>query len=92
MNADSGAVIATLPIGEGTDFASFDPVRHLAFSSNRDGTLSVISEISPDQIEVVAPYQNQNRRTHDGTRSKEWPNLSGDGGYDDGQSSSSKRS
>ena len=25
MNADNGAVIATLPIGEGTDFASFDP-------------------------------------------------------------------
>ena len=36
MNADSGAVIATLPIGEGTDFASFDAVRNLAFSSNRD--------------------------------------------------------
>ena len=25
MNADNGAVMATLPIGEGTDFASFDP-------------------------------------------------------------------
>ena len=35
MNADNGAVIATLPIGEGTDFASFDPERGLAYSSNR---------------------------------------------------------
>jgi YVTN family beta-propeller protein len=50
MNADNGAVIATLPIGEGTDFASFDPERGLAYSSNRDGTLSVIAERSPDSF------------------------------------------
>ncbi len=50
MNADSGAVIATLPIGDGSDFASFDPERGLAFSSNRDGTLSVVAEISPDNF------------------------------------------
>ncbi len=40
----SGAVVATLPIGDGTDFAEFDPTRGLAFSSNRDGTLSIIAE------------------------------------------------
>jgi YVTN family beta-propeller protein len=50
MNADNGAVIATLPIGEGTDFASFDPERKIAYSSNRDGTLSVIAETSPDKF------------------------------------------
>jgi YVTN family beta-propeller protein len=50
MNADNGAVIATLPIGEGTDFASFDPKRGLAYSSNRDGTLSIVAEISPDEF------------------------------------------
>ncbi len=50
MNADDGAVIATLPIGEGTDFAAFDPDRSLAYSSNRDGTLSVIAEIAPDKF------------------------------------------
>lgn len=50
MNADNGAVIATLPIGEGTDFAVFDPSRGLAYSSNRDGTLSVVAEISPDNF------------------------------------------
>lgn len=45
VNADSGAVVATLPIGAGTDAAAFDPQRHLAFSSNgRDGTLSIIQE------------------------------------------------
>ena len=50
MNADNGTVIATLPIGEGSDFAAFDPERGLAFSSNRDGTLSVVAEISPENF------------------------------------------
>jgi YVTN family beta-propeller protein len=59
MNADSGAVIATLPIGEGTDFASFDAHRNLAYSSNRDGTLSVIYEISPDKFESLPPIKTQ---------------------------------
>src|SRR4029077_18756765 len=53
MNADDGAVIATVPIGDGTDFASFDSQRKLAYSSNRDGTLSVVSEISPDEFEPL---------------------------------------
>ncbi len=37
VNADTGAVLATLPIGKGTDGAAFDPKRKLAFSSNYEG-------------------------------------------------------
>lgn len=44
VDADSGSNIATLPIGNMTDGAAFDPVRNLVFSSNGDGTLSVIKE------------------------------------------------
>ena len=45
VNLDSGATVATLPIGSGTDAAAFDPTRKLIFSSNgRDGTLSIIQE------------------------------------------------
>ena len=44
VNADTGVVVATLPIGRGTDGAAFDPKRKLIFSSNNDGTLSVIQE------------------------------------------------
>jgi YVTN family beta-propeller protein len=47
VNVDTGAVIATLPIGQGTDGAAFDPKRKLIFSSNNDGTLSVFHEDSP---------------------------------------------
>jgi YVTN family beta-propeller protein len=57
VNADTGAMVASLPIGEGSDFAEFDPLRHRAFSSNRDGTLSVIREKSADSFEALPPVQ-----------------------------------
>lgn len=44
VDANSGKVLASLPIGAGSDFAEFDAKRGLAFSSNRDGTLSVVTE------------------------------------------------
>lgn len=55
VNADTGAVMAELPIGEGTDFAEFDPGRKRAFSSNRDGTLSIIAERDDAHFEALAP-------------------------------------
>ena len=54
VDAESGAVLAMLPIGEGTDFAEFDPVRKWAFSSNRDGSLSVIAEDGPNAFKALA--------------------------------------
>jgi YVTN family beta-propeller protein len=59
MNADNGAVIASLPIGDGSDFASFDSERNVAYSSNRDGTLSVVAEKSPDEFVSLAPIPTQ---------------------------------
>jgi uncharacterized protein YjiK len=44
VDADTGKVITTLPIGAGPDAAAFDPERRLAFSSNGDGTLTVVAE------------------------------------------------
>jgi DNA-binding beta-propeller fold protein YncE len=54
MDADSGRVVTTLPIGQGPDGAAFDADRQLAFSPNgRDGTVTVIREVAPDKFEVV---------------------------------------
>jgi YVTN family beta-propeller protein len=53
VDAETGAVLANIPIGEGTDFAEFDATRGLAFSSNRDGTLSVIAETSPGSFSAL---------------------------------------
>lgn len=49
-NADTGATVATIAIGEHSDGAAFDPMRKLAFSSNGDGTLSVVKELSPNEF------------------------------------------
>ena len=59
LNADTGKLITTVPIGSGTDGAGFDSERQLAFSSNGDGTLTVVHEDSPDKFSVVenAPTQ-----------------------------------
>lgn len=47
IDTKDGKVLATLPIGKGTDAAAFDPIRHLVFSSNGEGTLSVIAVRDP---------------------------------------------
>ena len=44
VDAAGGRVLQTLPIGRGSDAVAFDPVRRLVFSSNNDGTLSVMRE------------------------------------------------
>lgn len=53
VNADTGKVVATLPIGQGVDATRFDPGTRYAFASNGDGTLTVIHEDSPDRFSVV---------------------------------------
>jgi YVTN family beta-propeller protein len=59
VNADTGATVATLPIGEHSDGAAFDPVRKLVLSSNWDGTLTVIKELSPNHFNVFETVKTQ---------------------------------
>jgi len=59
LNADDGSVITSIPIGEGTDAAVFDPETQLAFSSNGEGTLTVIHEDSPDKFSVIETIPTQ---------------------------------
>ncbi len=59
VNTDSGAVMATLPIGQGSDGAAFDPKRKLIFSSNYDGTLSVIRETDANHFESLGDIKTQ---------------------------------
>ncbi|MFL6335915.1 MAG: YncE family protein [Pyrinomonadaceae bacterium] len=53
VNADTGKVVTTVPIGGGVDAAAFDPETGFVFSSNGDGTLTVVHEDSPDRYTVV---------------------------------------
>lgn len=64
MNADSGQVVTTLPIGEGVDATGFDPATNLIFSSNGEGNLTVIHEDSPDKFTVADnPATQRSART-----------------------------
>ena len=61
VDAQSGKVIATPPIGEGVDGNRYDPGTHLAFSSNGDGTLTVVREVTPNSFKVIDTVQTQKR-------------------------------
>jgi DNA-binding beta-propeller fold protein YncE len=61
VNADTGKVVTTLPIGQGTDAAGFDPETGFAFSSNGEGTLTVVHEDSADKYSVVDTVPTQVR-------------------------------
>jgi DNA-binding beta-propeller fold protein YncE len=49
----NGTVVTTVPIGRGVDGAGYDPARRDAYTSNGDGTLTVIHQDSPDRYRVV---------------------------------------
>ncbi len=53
MNALTGKVITTLPIGDRCDGVAFDPATKRAFSSNGDGTMTVVQENANDTYTVV---------------------------------------
>jgi YVTN family beta-propeller protein len=53
IDAESGKVVVTVPIGDGVDANGFDPTTNFAFASNGDGTLTVVHEDSPDKFSVV---------------------------------------
>jgi len=53
MNADTGKVITTLPIGDHVDATTFDPETKLIANSNGEGTITVVHQDSPDKYSVV---------------------------------------
>ncbi len=61
LSADDGKVITTLPIGRGTDGGGFNAQTMEAFSSQGDGTLTIIKENSPTSFEVAQTVQTKPR-------------------------------
>jgi YVTN family beta-propeller protein len=64
LNADSGEVVAVLPIGAGVDGADYDPVLRRVYTANGAGTMTVIQQDSPDKYHVL-----ENAPTHFGGHS-----------------------
>ena len=59
VNAETGKVITSLPIGEKCDGAAFDPGLKFAYSSNGDKTITVIKEGINDSFSVVENFPTQ---------------------------------
>jgi len=53
VDSTTGKVVATPAIGGSPDAAAYDPARKLIFTSNDDGTLTVIADRGADKYEVV---------------------------------------
>ena len=61
LSAKDGSILATLPIGRGTDGGGFNPNTMEAFSSQGDGTLTIIKENTPASFEVEQTVQTKSR-------------------------------
>jgi len=53
MNASNGKVVANLPIDDECDAVGFDVKLRTVYSSNGEGTLTIIKELSPDKYTVA---------------------------------------
>jgi DNA-binding beta-propeller fold protein YncE len=61
VDAVSGKVIATLPIGAGVDAVVYDPATKLVFCSNADATTTIIKQESADSYKVIQTLATQIR-------------------------------
>ena len=59
VNADDGKVLTTLPLDGGTDGGGFNPATMEAWSSQRNGTLTIIKESSPTSFAVEQTVQTK---------------------------------
>jgi len=59
VDTATGKILATPAIGSGVDANGFDPDTNLAFSSNGEGTLTIVREDSTDKFTVVANVPTQ---------------------------------
>jgi DNA-binding beta-propeller fold protein YncE len=55
----TGKVVASVPVGAGVDGAGFDAATQNAFTSNGEGTITVVHEDTPDKYTVVETVPTQ---------------------------------
>jgi YVTN family beta-propeller protein len=59
VDYETGKVITTVKTGEGTDGVSFDPVLNRVYSSNGEGTMTVVQEKDANTFTVLENVQTQ---------------------------------
>jgi hypothetical protein len=53
VDADSGKVVVTYPIGDHVDASAFDPETKLVFNSLGEGSIAVFHQESPDKYTFI---------------------------------------
>jgi len=59
MDAESGKVVTTLPIGDRCDGVAFDPGKKIACSSNGEGTITIVQEVDANTFKVLENVTTQ---------------------------------
>ena len=59
MNANNGKIITQLPIGDECDAIGFDEKLNTIYSSNGEGTLTIIKELSADKFVVKENFKTE---------------------------------
>ena len=53
LDSETGKVVGQVPIGKRVDGVVFDPFAQVAITSNGEGTITVVKEVSPDEFKVL---------------------------------------
>lgn len=59
LDTETGKVVATVPIGAGTDGCAFDDATQLAFASCGEGVVTIAHEDSPDKLSVIQTLKTE---------------------------------
>jgi YVTN family beta-propeller protein len=61
LNTETGKVVATVPIGSGTDGCAFDEKTLLAFASCGEGITTIAKEETPEKLTIVQTLKTEPR-------------------------------
>jgi len=59
LDSDNGKLVAQVPIGKRVDGVVFDPTSQLAFSSNGEGSVTIVKEISANEFTVIETVKTE---------------------------------
>ncbi len=58
-DSETGKIVASLPIGDRCDGVAFDPANKRAYSSNGEGSITVVQEVNADSFKVLETIKTQ---------------------------------
>jgi DNA-binding beta-propeller fold protein YncE len=59
IDSEKGTIVAQVPIGKRVDGAAFDPKTKMAFSSNGEGSITVVQEVSANEFKVLETIKTE---------------------------------